>query len=487
MSMTPTGVNWDPPLRTSVRAIIHAHTCRRGCSMDWDALRVEIAKATGRPPEAIPRPQTPEFFALMTELGEKHPALHQALTEALVGGIEPPAPTYKELSREAQRAKFRERLLRPFVKQDPTQPRRYRVNRTSITAVMAVGFVALLWIFQMRTSRPIDRAPHGPLPSVQAHSESPPASSVLPASPALVAALPTSPPLPVPPLPSLPTASFALPTAPPGVPVGPGRVREGSAGLQIVAPPGEEPHVTVVAPPSSQSADGPGAPSASQAGTVVLNGLAATGVPGGPSPGGQGAATVHLEIGQQFTVALMTPLAVSNGWQPIPAVAEAQDGPLAGWKIIGQPSLAQDGTTQISWTQALSPDGKTTMPIHGVAYNPKNGVPGVVGVKTVPMTPQAARTVLSGTLAAVGQYVNAQLLAQQVQVSGITATLTTQVPPFWQFAASQLATGFQPAPVQTGGIVLVSQIPAGLPITVFITAPSDPHTGVARPGPGQRG
>ena len=219
----------------------------------------------------------------------------------------------------------------------------------------------------------------------------------------------------------------------------------------------------------------------------MLNGLAAAGTPGGQGTGGQEATSVHLEIGQQFTVTLAAPVAVSNGWQPIPAVAEARDGPLAGWKIIGQPSMAQDGTTQISWTQALGPDGKTTMPIHGVAYNPKNGVPGVVGVKSVPMTPQAARTVLSGTLAAVGQYVNAQLLAQQVQVSGITATLTTQVPPFWQFAASQLATGFQPAPVQTGGIVLVSQMPAGLPITVFITAPSGPPTGVARPTPGQRG
>jgi len=196
---------------------------------------------------------------------------------------------------------------------------------------------------------------------------------------------------------------------------------------------------------------------------------------------------VHLEIGEQFTVTLMTPLAVSNGWQSIPAVAGARDGPLAGWKIIGQPSLAQDGTTQISWTQALSPDGKTAMPIHGVAYNPKNGVPGVAGVKSVPMAPQAARTALSGTLAAVGQYVNAQLLAQQVQVSGITAALTTQVPPFWQFVASQLATGFQPAPVQTGGIVLVSQMPAGLPITVFITAPSGPHTGVAHPDLLRRG
>lgn len=457
--------------------------------MDWETIRAEMAKATGRPAESIPLPHTPEFYALMTELEQRDPALYQAVTEALVGGIEPPAATHKELAREARRAEFRRRLLRPFVKQDPTQPRRYRANRTSIMAVVAVGLVALLWIFQMRASHSPARATRSLLFSALAHPSSK-STAPTPTTP------PTSPPLPAPPLPLPPTPSASLSVAP-GLPPGSGSTPGASAGtvvtiaapekpagIQIVAPVREEARLTLVSPASAQAAEGPGRPSGSQGGTVVLNGPAASGA--GPSVSAQAAAFVHLQIGDQFTVALTTPLAVSNGWRSIPALAVARDGPLAGWKIVGQASLAQDGTTQISWTQALSPDGKMTMPIHGVAYNPKNGIPGVAGVKTVPMAPQAARTVLSGSLAAVGQYVNAQLVAQQVEVSGITATLTTQVPPFWQFVASQLATGFQPAPVQTGGIVLVSQMPAGLPITVFITAPSQSHAGVARPGGRER-
>ncbi len=457
--------------------------------MDWETIRAEMAKAIGRSPESIPLPHTPEFYALMTELEQRDATLYQAVTEALVGGIEPPAATRKELSGEARRAELRRRLLRPFVKQDPTQPRRYRANRTSIMAVVAVGLVALLWIFQMRASHPSARATRSSLLSaVLAHPLSPSGAASTPATPT------TTPPLPAPPLPLPPTPSASLSVAPPVLPSGPRSTSGASgatvvttaasekpAGIQIVAPAREEARLTVVSPSSAQAAEAPGRPSGSQ---VVLNGPAASGA--SPSTSAQAAPPVRLQVGDQFTVALTTPLAVSNGWRSIPALAVARDGPLAGWKIVGQASLAQDGTTQISWVQALSPDGRITMPIHGVAYNPKNGIPGVAGVKTVPMAPQAARTVLSGSLAAVGQYVNAQLVAQQVAVSGITATLTTQVPPFWQFVASDLATGFQPAPVQTGGIVLVSQMPAGLPITVFITAPSQSHAGVARPAGRER-
>jgi hypothetical protein len=460
--------------------------------MDWETIRAEMAKVIGRPPESIPLPHTPEFYALMTELEQRDATLYQAVTEALVGGIEPPAATRKELSREARRAEVRRRLLRPFVKQDPTQPRRYRANRTSIMVVVAVGLVALLWIFQMRASHSPARATRSSLLSAVLARPSPPsAAAPMPATP------PTSSPLAAPPLPLPPTPPAALSVVPPMLPPGPrstpgasnGTVvtiatPEKAAGIQIVAPAREEARLTVVSPSSAQAAEAPGRPSGSQGGTVVLNGPPALGT--GPSTSAQAAAPVRLQIGDQFTVALTTPLAVSNGWRSIPALAVARDGPLAGWKIVGQASLAQDGTTQISWVQALSPDGRISMPIHGVAYNPKNGIPGVAGVKTVPMAPQAARTVLSGSLAAVGQYVNAQLVAQQVAVSGITATLTTQVPPFWQFVASELATGFQPAPVQTGGIVLVSQMPAGLPITVFITAPSQSHAGVARPAGRER-
>jgi hypothetical protein len=444
--------------------------------MDWETIGAEMARAIGRPAGSIPLPHTPEFYALMTELEQRDATLYQAVTEALVGGIEPPAATHKELSRESRRAEFRRRLLRPFVKQDPTQPRRYRANRTSIMAIAAVGLVALLWIFQMRASHSPARATRDLLSTALAHPSSPSAAVAAPAP----ATPPTTPPLPAPPLPLPPLPSTALrvtsPVLPPGSgsPGAPGAVvtvaaSEKPAGIQIVAPAREEARLTVVSPSSAQAALGSGRPSGS-----------------GTGPSAQVAASVRLQIGDQFTVALTTPVAVSNGWRSIPALAVARDGPLAGWKIVGQASLAQDGMTQISWIQALSPDGKITMPIHGVAYNPKNGIPGVAGVNTVPMAPQAARTVLSGSLAAVGQYVNAQLAAQQVAVSGITGTLTTQVPPFWQFVASELATGFQPGPVQTGGIVLVSQMPAGLPITVFITAPSQSQAGVARPAGRER-
>jgi hypothetical protein len=120
----------------------------------------------------------------------------------------------------------------------------------------------------------------------------------------------------------------------------------------------------------------------------------------------------------------------------------------------------------------VSPDGKVAIKLHGVAYDPTVGKPGVPGARTSVMAPQAARTVLSGALAAAGQYVQDQLQAEQTQVLGLTATLTSQVPPFWQVLAQQLATGFQPGPVQTGGTVTVARLPAGAPVVIFITAPS---------------
>ncbi len=177
-------------------------------------------------------------------------------------------------------------------------------------------------------------------------------------------------------------------------------------------------------------------------------------------------------MGDRFTVKLMTPLAVSPAWQSLPAVAQAEDGPIAGWQVMGSATQGQDGSLQITWTQALSPDRKTTIGLHGIAYDPKIGKPGVPGATSSVMAPQAARTALAGALGAVSQYVQDQIQAQQTQVSGLTATLTSQVPPFWQVLAQQLATGFQPAPVQTGGTTLVTRVPAGTPVVVLITAAS---------------
>jgi len=189
-------------------------------------------------------------------------------------------------------------------------------------------------------------------------------------------------------------------------------------------------------------------------------------------PAAAAPASPRFEIGDQFTVKLMTPLAVSPVWQALPVVALAQDGPIAGWQVIGSAAQGQDGSLQITWTQALSPDRATTIKLQGVGYDPKIGKPGVPGAASSAMAPQAARTALSGTLGAVSQYVQDQINAQQTAVAGITATITSQVPPFWQILSQQLATGFQPGPVQTGGTVMVTRVPAGTPVLVFITAAS---------------
>ena len=140
--------------------------------------------------------------------------------------------------------------------------------------------------------------------------------------------------------------------------------------------------------------------------------------------------------------------------------------------MLGSASLGQDGSIQVTWTQALAPDGKTTVALHGIAYDPQEGKPGIPHAQTQIMAPQTARTALSGTLGAVSQYVQDEIQQQQIQVVGLTGVLTTQVPPFWQIAAQQLATGFQPAPVQTGGTIVVARVPAGTPVVVMITAAS---------------
>jgi hypothetical protein len=79
-------------------------------------------------------------------------------------------------------------------------------------------------------------------------------------------------------------------------------------------------------------------------------------------------------------------------------------------------------------------------------------------------------TALNGSLSAVSAYVQYEVQAQQTAVSELTATITSQVPPRWLVLAQQLATGFQPAPVQTGGTTLVTRTPAGALVVVFITA-----------------
>jgi hypothetical protein len=245
-----------------------------------------------------------------------------------------------------------------------------------------------------------------------------------------------------------------------------------TAGLQVGAPSNSGAVATTIGIASS----GPADRTESSAGLVI--GQTAQASQGGGqgsdrSPGEASTAAVPaLQVGDQFTLRMATPLAVSPAWQAIPAVAQAVDGPLTGWRILGSATMGQDGSVQVSWTQALAPDGRTTVTIHGVAYDPKIGKPGVPSASTTVMAPQVARTALSGVLAGVNQYVQAEMAAQQTQVVGLTATITSTVPPFWQVLAGQLASAFAPAPAQTGGTVMVARIAAGTPIVVFVTAPS---------------
>jgi hypothetical protein len=456
----------------------------------WDQLRVEIAQALGKTPDDVPTPGTQEFNQTLGLLLDTNSDLAARVQAWLVQTTEP-VSSQAEIASEARKAEARQRLASLFTKRDHTQPHRRRLNKPVIMTAIVAG-IALLWLVGRMHSTPTPApAAHGPQPHATATAPTPPVptpSQPLQAQPAPRRTAPqatassppgTSAPLPTPPLPFLP----------PGPAQAPAPTQPGSGGPAVVGAQGQPASdgVQVVVGAASQSAGaivvagtassaGSAASTASQGGTTVVA-AAAQGqgtAPGPAQPAAHGtsaaAATPHFQVGDQFTVKLMTPLAVSPAWQALPAVAQAVDGPIAGWQVMGSATQGQDGSLQIAWTQALSPDRKTTIDLHGVAYDPKIGKPGVPGAASSVMAPQAARTALSGALGAASQYVQDQIQAQQTQVSGLTATLTSQVPPFWQVLAQQLATGFQPAPVQTGGTIMVTRVPAGTPVVVFITA-----------------
>ncbi len=457
--------------------------------MAWDQLRVEIAQALGKTADEIPKPGTQEFNQTLGLLLDAHPDLAARVQAWLVQSTEP-VSSQAEIASEARKAEARQRLASLFTKRDHTQPHRRRLNKPVIMTAIVAG-IALLWLVGRMHSTPTPApAAHGPQPHATATAPTqpvptpsqPPQAQPAPrrTAPRATASSPpgTSAPLPTPPLPFLP----------PGPAQAPAPTQPGSGGLVVVGTQGQPASdgAQVVVGAASQSAGaivvagtvssaGSAAPAASQGGTTVVA-AAAQGqgaAPGPVQPTAQGtavSAAPHFQVGDQFTVKLMTPLAVSPAWQALPAVAQAVDGPIADWQVTGSATQGQDGSLQIAWTQALSPDRKTTIELHGVAYDPKIGKPGVPGAASSVMAPQAARTALSGALGAVSQYVRDQIQAQQTQVSGLTATLTSQVPPFWQVLAQQLATGFQPAPVQTGGTIMVTRVPAGTSIVVFITA-----------------
>jgi len=463
----------------------------------WETLRAEIAEATATPADEVPQPGTEAFNHMLGLLLDSHPDLASRVQAWLVQATDPVA-SQTEITTEARKAAARDRIASLFTKRDPTQPHRRRMNRSVILTVVIAG-IALLWLvgrLHSPASVPMATRPPARVPgatSAQPMPTPPPAPELQPASRGPVARGAVSPaaggpatPLPTPPLPFLPSGPAQ---APPATQLGSRGPADGGASsaaateaVQVVV--GATPQtVSATVVSSVASGGGSGTSGTAQGGTVqggtVVVTAAAQGSGGTPSSGSAQAppaaaapASPRFEIGDQFTVKLMTPLAVSPVWQALPVVALAQDGPIAGWQVIGSAAQGQDGSLQITWTQALSPDRATTIKLQGVGYDPKIGKPGVPGAASSAMAPQAARTALSGTLGAVSQYVQDQINAQQTAVAGITATITSQVPPFWQILSQQLATGFQPGPVQTGGTVMVTRVPAGTPVLVFITAAS---------------
>jgi hypothetical protein len=470
----------------------------------WDEIRQQIADAVGTTPDKLPRHDTPDWFSLIGDLQSSHPELAQRARDTLVDAVAPePLPTQAEITSERRRAGLLAWLSNWAQRRDPTQPHRLRTNRTSVLLVIGLATLAVMLVFRLHPPTSPQPAAHAPQhaasgaqhptpPTTPASSQTTPGQSSPPTSQGTRSGTGTS---------TLPNVSE--PPLPPGFPRPSSQAQAGSAGatagggtqsgqggttvitgqpassnngVQIVAPPAQTGGLVVV-PGTAAAAETGGPPGGTGAGSglQIVTAQAPQGGPGGAaagtSPTGQTTGP-SFHVGDQFTVKMLTPLAVSPAWQAIPAVAEGIDGPLSGWRVLGSASLGQDGSIQISWTQALAPDGKTTVALHGVAFDPKEGKPGIPHAQTQVMAPQAAKTALSGTLGAISQYVQDQIQAQQVQVLGSVATVSSQVPPFWQVLAQQLSTGFQPAPVQTGGTIVVSRVAAGTPVVVFITAPS---------------
>ena len=450
--------------------------------MSWDQLAPEIAQALGQRPEDVPRPGTQEFHQMLGLLLEAQPQLAARVQAWLVQSTEP-VSSQAEIASEARKADARQRLLSLFTRPDHTQPTRRRINKAAILAT-ALAVMGVLWLVGRlhQTPTPLPHATHPPTHVAASAPQQP--SSLPPQQPPVPTPARTTPPATGAPAPTS-GAAAPLPTPPLPLPLpGIASVPGGSAVVAQQAA-ADAPQVVVGAADQSQktsttvvtSVAASSGQSGAAGGTIVVSRSAQATGPAAPAQGTppQGASTPpapHFQVGDQFTVRLLTPIAVSPAWQALPAVAQAEGGPISGWQVVGAASQGQDGSLQIAWTQAMSPDRQTTIAIDGVAYDPKIGKPGVPQAGPTVMAPQAARTTLSGVLGSVSQYVQDQIQAQQTQISGLSATITSQVPPIWQVLAGQLATGFAPAPVQTGGTIMVTRVAAGTPVIVFITKAS---------------
>ena len=471
----------------------------------WKAIQQELANALEVSVDALPRWGTHEWFGMMSELSDSHPEVAERVRKAMVEQVAPePLPMQGLIKSERQRSGVRSWLTHWALKKDPIDPKRPRWDKSVVVFALMTALMVLWVVFRMHQPTP----PVAPAPTAThqttigtttAPTQAPSSTqattpSTTPPTGNSTGQVAITPPPIVPPMPSAgaPSGLSNLPTpstTPAGSQAGQGTPTGSSSVTVVSGTDAVGAKATVVALQAEQSAQGSltiatgTAPPGQQqqapgsAGLVVVSAQGQGGAPGQggggvPGTGSTPSAPVSFKVGDQFTVKTLTPIAVSPAWQAIPAVAQVVDGPLAEWRIQGATTLGQDGSIQIAWSQVLSPDGKSTATIQGIAFDPVEGKPGVPKAQTQVMAPNSAKTVLSGTLGAVSSYVQDQINAQQVQVLGSVASITSQVPPFWQILAQQLATGFQPAPVQTGGMIVVSRIPAGTSITVFITQTS---------------
>ena len=307
----------------------------------WQQVRRDIAEALETTPDTLPRHDSHEWYQLVGDLQTSHPELVQRARTVLVETAAPePLPTHAEIASERRRAGVLASLSKWAQRRDPTQPHRtaHQPNNGPDGD-------------RARDAGDDDRIPRPPA-SVAATDS---AHSTPPDRPrAATAATPSGPPATQPGPPSIPIPNVAPPPlpAPLGSPPGPGT----SAGGRWDGGPGERERgdrggraaatTNVQRPAGRRAAAGPAGrardrawddcrrngehpgrererqqrahrdpagPAAGQASGAPPTPTAATAQP--PKP-------PSFQVGDQFTVKMLTPLAVSPAWQAIPAIAQ---------------------------------------------------------------------------------------------------------------------------------------------------------------------
>ncbi len=236
-----------------------------------------------------------------------------------------PLRSEAEIGAEARRSRARPGPAQMGDEAGPDATPRRRTNKTAVLAVMLVAMIALWAAGKMHSSRPTSplTATHQP---AAAHSGPKPRQPRRQASPS-PSPSGRSPEMTPPPPTGFPNPSTITPAPGAGADASAAGVisvapeRSETPGVQIVAPAGE-PGGTVGAAGAA-----PCWPRAAESAPGVTAVSAATSPgPAAPEEGSeqqsqQPAKAPSLQIGDQFTVTLLAPLAVSTAWQSVPAVA----------------------------------------------------------------------------------------------------------------------------------------------------------------------